>query len=93
MEIVEEGFLLIHNVPYVTPEKVVKRGTLVSNLYHSGGETIKPQWHAAFFIGEYPSSAAGVKLNFVVAENKTPVGGNYVADFTLSAKADYADHY
>jgi len=93
MEIAEEGFLLIHNVPYVTPEKVVKRGTLVSNLYHSGGETIKPQWHAAFFIGEAPSSAAGAKLNFVVAENKTPVGGNYVADFILSAKADYADHY
>jgi hypothetical protein len=93
MEIVEEGFLLIHNVPYVTPEKVVKRGTLVSNLYHSGGQTIKPQWHAAFFIGEYPSSAAGARLNFVVAENKTPVSENYVADFTLSAKADYADHY
>ena len=93
MEIVEQGFLLIHNVPYVTPEKVVRRGTLVSNLYHSGGQTIKPQWHAAFFFGEYPSSAEGAKLNFVVSEAKTAISEKYTADFILSAKADYADHY
>lgn len=93
MEIVEEGFLLIHNVPYVTPEKVVKRGTLVSNLYHSAEQTIKPQWHAAFFIGERPSTADGVKLHFVVSESQTVISPKYVAGFTLSARADYADHY
>jgi len=93
LEIVEEGFLLIHNVPYVTPEKVVKRGTLVSNLYHSGGQTIKPQSHVAFFMGQCPSTAAGVKLHFVIGDAKTVISPDHTIDFTLSAKADYADHY
>jgi hypothetical protein len=93
VNIVDDAYLFIHNVPYVTPQKKVERGILVSNIYQSGGKTIKPEWHAAFFIGECPSTAGGEKLNFVVNSNTTVINTQYSYNHTLSSKQDYEDHY
>ena len=93
MEIIaNDGYLLIHNVPYVTPTREVTRGTLVSVLNHSGGRTIKPQTHVAYFIGECPSEANGNPIHFVIGHEKQAIGNGYETNNTLSAKADYADH-
>lgn len=94
LEIIDnDGYLLIHNVPYVTPTGEVKRGTLVSVLNHSGGQTIKPQTHVAFFIGECPSEASGVPIHFVINHDKQVICKDCETNHTLSARADYADHH
>ncbi|HWZ03505.1 MAG TPA: DUF6791 domain-containing protein, partial [Mucilaginibacter sp.] len=93
INIIGDAYLLIHSVPYVTPEMVVKRGTLVSNLYHNAGTTIKPGSHVAYFIGEHPSTSAGAKLNFVVNDSPQILNEKYTINYTLSSRADYTDHY
>lgn len=90
--IANDSYMLIHNVPYVTPAKVVARGTLVSVLNHSGGQTIKPETHVAFFIGECPSEANGKPIHFVIGSNAQVICENCEINHTLSAKADYPDH-
>jgi len=93
LQILNEGHLLIHNVPYVDPQKSIKKGILVSILYSSGGRTIKPQWHVAYFIGDCPCKSDGSKLDMVINHDKTVFSRDLESTNTLSAKADYQDHY
>lgn len=93
VEIMDGVYLFIHNVPYVTPEKKVERGILVANLDQSGGKTIKPTWHAVFFIGKCPSTASGEKLHFVADSTTQAINEQYSYNHTLSSKQDYDDHY
>ena len=63
--------LLIRDVPYVTPEKKVKRGILVAELGNVAGDSIAPPAnHVVFFIGECPCSADGTKLQGVSDANQ-----------------------
>lgn len=84
--------LLIHNVPYVTPQKKVKRGTLITVLELNGDQTIPPSDHVAYFIGERPSKYDGSSLTMVIGTEDVNIGG-FTANNTLSAKAPYADYY
>lgn len=56
---VRSGHLLVKSVPYVTPGKVVHRGTLVSPLDVNGDATGQPREHTAWFQGEHPCFADG----------------------------------
>ncbi len=63
--------LLVRNVAYVTPDKKVKRGILVSELgYVSGDMVAAPANHVVFFIGECPCNADGTKLQGVSGVNQ-----------------------
>lgn len=88
-----EGFLLVHNVPYLNSAKNIKRGILVSVLSLSGDRTIKPETHVAYFIGECPCDRDGSKINIVIGSEKTTLLKDVVVDHTLSGKADYKDYY
>lgn len=87
------GHILVHNVPYVNSQKEIKQGILALILHSSGGRTIKPQTHVAYFIGECPCKADGTKIDVVINHNKEVFSDDFVSTNTLSALADYQDHY
>ena len=93
LDIVDDAYLFIHNVPYVTKEKKPARGILVSVLSQSGGKTIKPEGHVAYFIGECPCTAAGQSLHFIAESVTREINKEYSYHYTLSSKRDYQDHY
>lgn len=59
---VRDGHLLIHNVPYVTSAKAIRRGMLVSTLSLAGDRTTRPDSHLAFFAGEFPCHRDGTPI-------------------------------
>src|SRR5215210_7699322 len=91
IEIRDDGFLLVRNVPYVDSNRTVRRtGTLISKLKLSGDKTEKPDDHVAYWIGEHPCHADGSKIrSFENPSASTELGPGLRADFTFSAKADY----
>jgi hypothetical protein len=56
-------YLLIKSVPYVNATKEIKRGVVVSELALAGDETIQPNTHVAYFIGEHPCNADGTLID------------------------------
>jgi hypothetical protein len=64
--------LLVRDVPYVVPDKKVKRGILVAELGNVAGETVAaPANHVVFFVGECPCDADGNALPGVTPVNQT----------------------
>lgn len=86
------GYLLIHEVPYLTPNKEIKRGTLVSVLSLAGDRTIKPQTHVAFFIGEQPSELDG-RIMVMATPQPQKLTDKITVDYVFSARDDYSDYY
>lgn len=68
--------LLVRDVPYVTANRAVSRGILVSELGNVSGETVAaPASHVVFFIGDCPCNADGAKLEGVTEVNQELAGG------------------
>lgn len=77
--------LLVRDVPYVTPDKTVKRGILVSELGNVAGETVAaPANHVVFFVGDCPCEADGSKLPGVTPVNQAL--GNLTLNYQISRK-------
>ncbi|HEY2406577.1 MAG TPA: ThiF family adenylyltransferase [Polyangiaceae bacterium] len=103
-KLVDEGYevdvqadhLVLHSVPYVTPSKVVKRGTLVSRLSVAGGILERPSDHVMFFAGEQPCDQHGAVITQIEhqAERKALAEG-LVVDRSFSSKPQngYADYF
>lgn len=88
------GHLLIRDVPYVTPTREVKFGTLVAALDLNNDRTAVPQNHVAMWVGEHPCHSDGRKI--VTFENPSlpqDLGNGLRVDFTFSAKAPYRDYH
>ena len=88
------GYLLIRGVPYVTANKVITAGTLISKLSLSGDRTNKPDEHVCYWEGEHPCHADGSKIRSI--EHSSPpqdLGNGVRANFTFSAKADYRNYH
>ena len=63
--------LLVRDVPYVAPDKKVKRGILVAELGNVSGETVAaPANHVVFFAGERPCDSDGSTLPGVTVVNQ-----------------------
>lgn len=95
LEIVS-GFLLIRDVPYVSPSKTIERGTLVSALALAGNITTRPADHVAYFSGEHPCSRYGVPLTKLVIQSQAQqLAPDIVVNQTFSSKpvAGYPDYY
>lgn len=59
---VRHGYLMIHAVPYVTPDRQIAFGTLVANLDLLGEATRRPDSHQVWFCGQFPCFADGSPL-------------------------------
>ncbi len=92
--VVRHGYLIIHDIPYVTAMKEVKRGTLFSTLELANDKTQPPTNHVAYWTGEHPCHSNGQLIS--AFHNPSPpqdFGHSLKADHTFSAKAAYRDYY
>ena len=84
---VREGYLFVENIPYVTPQREIKRGTIITKLILAGDRTAKPEWHVAYFVGEYPCNADGSPIEKI--RNSSPhheLAPGVFVDHMFSAK-------
>lgn len=88
--------LLIKHVPYVTAERTVAYGILVSELSTSGTCTTTPATHVASFVGSIPCDDQGRELDELINQ-RGPINldGELVASCTFSHKpaASYPNYY
>ena len=98
IEVTPAGHLLLKEVPYVTKNKEVKRGTLVSKLElemgPNGEVAKKPSNHVAQFIGEMPCDQHGSPLDsLVIGSAKIEIEGGIVVDHEFSRKIQSSEGY
>lgn len=87
LEIRSQKYLLIKSVPYVTSNREIKFGTLVSELVLAGDETAQPNTHVAYFIGEHPCNSDGLELDKIKhGTNETRFDEGLVVHHSFSAK-------
>lgn len=90
------GHLVIRNVPYVTPDRQVKRGALVSTLVLAGDVTASPVDHVVMFSGQYPCDRNGDELAKIEYQAmKKEIGPGLVVDHKFSSKplGGYKDYH
>ena len=94
---VRDGFLLVHDVPYVTSNKTVDNGTLVSAIaLASPKQTTQPNSHVCYFIGGYPHKEDGSRIQAIFnSSNPVQLTAAIIANHTFSAKPKnpYPDYY
>lgn len=100
----EEGYgvsivsnhLVVKGVPYVTSERLVAHGTLVSELTLAGDQTTTPSTHVVFFAGEPPCDQHGQPIPGLV-NDPTPrplaPGLEVSCSFSRKPAAGYPDYY
>ena len=93
---VRADHLLVHHVSYVSEERRVGYGVLVTDLEQAGGVTTKPSNHVAMFIGGMPCDVEGNRLESIFhSDGRRDLGGGLVVDFSFSSKppGGYSDYY
>ncbi len=84
--------VLVKDVPYLTAEKAIKRGTLVSTLVVADDVTVNPvEDHVAYFAGEKPHNASGSAIGYVINDNIQQSYGGVDVNIQMSAKAKTSD--
>lgn len=97
LELTGDGYLLVHNVPYLDEHRAVQRGLVVTKLELNGDVTVNPvNQHVAYFIGATPYRWNGERLTPLTETNLTLADGR-VAHFQMSLKSptggDYPDYF
>ena len=90
------GHLVLHSVPYVTSDREVGCGALVSKLDLSGDITTRPTTHVVSFCGEYPCDAQGNALSQIqLGPKRLALRGDLIANHRFSCRPTdgYADYY
>jgi len=89
------GDLVITHVPYVNSRRVVRFGTLVSELTLSGDVTARPDSHVTYFSGDCPCDVKGRPLSNLILRDQRPhqVTDDLIARYTLSSKPAPAGFY
>ena len=92
-----KGYLVVDQIPYVTSQRTVARGSFVSKLNVAGNQTLQPDEREMYFIGEYPCHADGSRMQELVNQDTpTNLGDGFIAPFSFSRKPDrghYIDYY
>jgi len=93
---IRSGYLLVKNVPYVTSQRTVLLGVLVTPLTLAGDVTTRPADHTMKFVGEYPCRADGSPIESIrnASSQETLLPG-LVINHTFSNKPPngYKDFY
>jgi hypothetical protein len=94
---VKHGHLLVYDVPYVTSNRTVARGTLVSALtLASPQRASQPPNHVCDFIGEYPCKANGTPIPGIRnSSGNVKLAEGLIINHRFSARPDpaYPDYY
>jgi len=70
---IRSNYLLVKNIPYVTSDKKVAHGTLISNLDLAGDITTRPKSHVVRFAGSYPCNTDGSEIAQIKHQTITQV--------------------
>ena len=92
----KHGHLIMHGVPYVTENREVRRGKLVSELTLAGNRTTRPSTHVVMFAGTCPCDRLGRPLLKIInSEATNRIGDGLVAQFSFSSKPQcgYFENY
>ena len=90
------NYLVVDDIPYVTSECQVEKGTLVSELTLAGDVTSKPKTHVVMFSGKMPCDEAGHQLTAIVHSSKRrEIATGLTVDYQFSSKPaeGYPDYY
>jgi hypothetical protein len=93
---VESGHLVISHVPYVTPDRMVAYGKLISVLTLAGDVTVRPEDHVVYFDGATPCDRHGQPLRKVINNSQLfTLAPGLTAQHLFSSKpaAGYTDYY
>lgn len=93
---IRDNHLLVHHVPYVTPNQRVAYGTLISTLHLNADQTLPPDTHVVSFAGERPSRVDGSEVpNLLHQQGPMQLTAKIAADFSFSNKPDagFPDYY
>jgi hypothetical protein len=96
LEVRGDGYLLVHDVPYVTAESTVARGTLVSVLDMDGEATVQPRSHVVMFAGGVPHDADGSRMSSILnSSSRKQLAPGLTIDHTFSSKppGGYRDYH
>ncbi len=92
--------LFIRDVPYVNPSRQVKHGIIACTLDLAGEQTVPPETHVVFFVGEPPCDEHGSVLPGVSANQNQALGEGLTPNHQISRKpttgpnpGKYADYY
>ncbi|MDE2770285.1 MAG: ThiF family adenylyltransferase [Bacteroidota bacterium] len=90
---VRSGYLVLHDVPYVTSSRAVKYGKLVCSLIEAG----PPPDHTIYFAGEYPCDDQGAPIEALRnSSNRQELAVGLWVDHRFSAKpvtGSYTDYH
>lgn len=90
------NYLLVKHVPFVTADRTVAYGILISELSTDGTSTVTPATHVVGFAGGVPCDKNGAELTEVVHAKEIQVHGpDLIQVCTLSNKPPegYPDYY
>src|SRR6476646_2207085 len=94
---IQSGYLLVDDVPFVSAEREVRRGTMICPLDTHGDETAKPATHVMSFAGGIPCDKHGTELEGMLpARGLAELARGVVADCSFSQKPSpdgYANYY
>lgn len=89
-----EGYVLLRDVPYLTANKQIKRGILISTLTVANDITVRPDSHVALFAGEFPCHCDGLPIERIRHGTiSTKIGETVVANHSFSAKPKPSGYY
>ena len=84
---IRNGQVVLTSIPYVTANREVKLGTLMTSLNESAGVIGVPQTHQAWFQGEVPCDSTGKRIEQIYhSTERRDIGGGLVSDHGFSAK-------
>jgi hypothetical protein len=95
---VRQQHLLLHAVPYVSSDKVIRRGTLVCIFIENAGSVLPPDNHQVWWTGQYPCFASGSAIEDIRNEsNRQELFKGCTIQHRFSNKpvglSNFADHY
>lgn len=90
--------LLLHEVPYVTSDREVKRASLVCTYVENAGQILPPDNHQVWWTGDYPCLPNGQPISQIENESGTrELFPGCTVNFRFSNKpvglGAFADHY
>jgi hypothetical protein len=86
---VSNGFLLVHDVPYLTEDGNLLFGVLSVNLTLSGTKILPPSDHTAYWCGDWPCLESGDRIvSLVNSEKQVYLGNGLTTSYFLSLYPD-----
>ena len=88
-----DGYLLMHDVPYVNERREVKRGVLVTSLRLNNDVALEPDDHQAKFAGDCPCDERGQIMGGLGPSASPIVIAGHEVKWNFSCKPKPADRY